>query len=375
MALSPGSKPPSHRHRYYFTEVPNTGDSIIAFPKNFRMIAGNSLKRSFFGPIPDPPMSEWQASDMTQQALMEKSIGFNCLHYNWNWDEGSLTHHELRPKAFIDQNCVDGVRAELQFPSCWNGHDLDSENHTTHVAYPSQLRNGPCPDGYPVRLPTLFYETIYNTPLFSGLDGQFVFANGDPTGNGYHGDFIGGWDDGVLQQAIDNWNCTTHEPSYHSSSGLQEDCPVFRLQSPAVGTSCKAEIPEALQDEPVNFIPALPGNNPIQSGPGYATIPGQTPSATDATASAVASAATTSSVDTAGSPTTPDANSARPSTISALNAEFPTTTVFFSNGREVHLVIVEEIVTTTVAAEATTGTLAAKRHLHHHGRSGSLGRH
>lgn len=50
------------------------------------------------------------------------------------------------------------------------------------MAYPSEVMTGDCPSGFPIRLPSLFYETIWNTAAFIGQAGQFVLANGDPTG-------------------------------------------------------------------------------------------------------------------------------------------------------------------------------------------------
>ena len=186
------------------------------------MVTGSNSKRTNIGPIPDPGMSTWGPKDITQEALMEKSIGFNCLNYGAA-AEPSLQYHYLRDKTYLDNYCTEGIRAEIQFPSCWNGKDLDSANHTSHVAYPSQLRNGPCPPGFDIRLPTLFYETIYQTNAFKGIAGGFVFSNGDPTGYGYHADFICGWEDGVLQAVIDNDKCTnqsTRSWCFRQSMGL-----------------------------------------------------------------------------------------------------------------------------------------------------------
>lgn len=50
------------------------------------------------------------------------------------------------------------------------------------MAYPDTVMDGTCPKSHPKRTPGLFYETIWNTYAFKGLPGQFVFSNGDPTG-------------------------------------------------------------------------------------------------------------------------------------------------------------------------------------------------
>jgi hypothetical protein len=158
------------------------GENIKAFPPGFQMISGDSGRRSFNLPTPDPEKSMWTANDLTQSALAQKALGFNCLHYNSGSNEPSLGRHSLPDKAFIDANCKNGVRLELAFPSCWNGKDLDSPDHKSHVAYSSLVIDGTCPPGFQTRIPTLFYETIFWTPKFAGLPGQFVLSNGDPTG-------------------------------------------------------------------------------------------------------------------------------------------------------------------------------------------------
>ena len=96
--------------------------------------------------------------------------------------EDSLYRHFMPDKDFLDENCSDGLRLELMFPSCWNGKDLDSEDHKSHMAYPDQVITGDCPSGYDTRVVSLLYEVIWNTQAFKGVDGQFVLSNGDPTG-------------------------------------------------------------------------------------------------------------------------------------------------------------------------------------------------
>src|SRR5882757_4426339 len=51
-------------------------------------------------------------------------------------------------------NCPPGSMLEsyLDFPQCWNGRDLDSPDHKSHMAYPV---NGDCPATHPVPVPKL----------------------------------------------------------------------------------------------------------------------------------------------------------------------------------------------------------------------------
>jgi hypothetical protein len=64
------------------------------------------------------------------------------------------------------------------------------------MAFPDGMDHGACPASHPHRLITIFYEIIWNTPDFAdmwyGNEQPFVLAQGDPTGLGFHGDFLNG---------------------------------------------------------------------------------------------------------------------------------------------------------------------------------------
>lgn len=219
------------------------------------MISGDSARRSFSLPVPDPPKSSWTAVDKTQEALQQKAIGFTCLHYfGSEGNEGALSRHSLPDRSLIE-TCVDGLRLELAFPSCWDGRNLDSPSHRTHVVFPDLVTEGECPAGYPYRIPALYYESIWDTFAWSGKSGNFVLANGDTTGNGYHGDFLAAWPNDVLQSAFAN--CT-------SMSGKVEDCGVFDLQDPDMSSQCHLDLPEALVGVDVY--------NPQKGSPEYQAI-------------------------------------------------------------------------------------------------------
>ncbi len=145
------------------------------------MLSGDTNQRTFDFPFPDPPKSEWSGDQLTQFALGQKALGFNCLNYATE-PEATLFRHTMPDKSYLDRTCKDGLRVELAFPSCWNGKDLDSSNHRDHVAYSNLVLDGECPPDFPVRLPTLLFEMIYNVAPFKGEAGEFIFSNGDKTG-------------------------------------------------------------------------------------------------------------------------------------------------------------------------------------------------
>lgn len=267
------------------------GDDVQAFPPGFRMLAGDPFQRNFTWPVPDPPKSEWTGAQGSQAALKQKALGFNCLNYEQT-AEPSLGRHFLPNKTYLDEHCTDGVRFEMMFPSCWNGKDVDSDDHASHVAYPSLVMDGTCPEGYETRLVSLFFETIWNTYAFKDSEGYFVLANSDPTGYGYHGDFMHGWEQDVLEEAVKK--CT-------NPSGLVEDCPVFNIQSEAEQMKCKSEVPSILENEAVDLCTdGLPNGLGIQWGPEYAFPISYTTSSSSSQATGGISASLGLSLDVGG---------------------------------------------------------------------------
>lgn len=234
------------------------------FPRDFRMLAGNTTKRTWNGPLPVPPRSLWTDADMTQEALAEKAIGFNCLHYDLGWNEGALNVSWIRDKEFLDAFCYDGLRAEILFPSCWDGIHLDSKNHRDHVRYPRLLESGLCPDSHPVYLPILFYEVVWMTQQFRDLPGRYVFSNGDPTGFGYHADFMAAWEDEALDAVAVDPSCTDQNIIEPTTNGQIELCSSLNVQSPEEAAQCRLMLPPELDHEVVyGELDGLPGNVPI----------------------------------------------------------------------------------------------------------------
>jgi hypothetical protein len=81
-------------------------------------------------------------------------------------------------------------------------------------------------------------------------------GNSDPSGYGYHGDFLNGWDIPTLQQAINECN---------AESGNIEECAAFTLRSDDDMAACKV-LPR-VNEATVGVLGALPGCNPVQAGP------------------------------------------------------------------------------------------------------------
>ena len=79
-----------------------------------------------------------------------------------------------------------GARMVVTFPDCWNGTDLDSADHRSHVAYST---GGACPTGFPVAVPQLTFTVAY--PLTGDPAGYELASGGVLSG---HADFVNAWD-------------------------------------------------------------------------------------------------------------------------------------------------------------------------------------
>jgi hypothetical protein len=64
------------------------------------------------------------------------------------------------------------------------------------MAYPAigDYNFGVCPSSHPIAIFSVFYEFFFDTSPYTNFN-KFVYAMGDVTGYGLHGDFINGWTD------------------------------------------------------------------------------------------------------------------------------------------------------------------------------------
>ncbi|KAL1413684.1 hypothetical protein Q8F55_001463 [Vanrija albida] len=238
----------------YYLNRPGPGETTVqAPPKGLRILQGDPFRRTF------------NASSFDDQ-----SVSFVCLDYSGqhrndpDWDQRN---------DFFTHGCPDGLRAQINFPNCWDGVNLDSPDHRSHMAWPTGGVNGggTCPPSHPVHLVQVFYEFVYNTgqfPFNAAGTPTWVFSNGDTTGYGMHGDFIAGWDEpngvNVLQQAIDGCNAN------NGVGGELQNCPPFvPFLDSAAASACRPENPLVNEDVGIGHkIARLPGNNPLWVGTG-----------------------------------------------------------------------------------------------------------
>jgi Domain of unknown function (DUF1996) len=132
--------------------------SVVPIPARFRMIAGDSKSR-----------------------VMQDVAYFECNHQRVS-GLGA---------------CAGELRQVVEFPQCWDGVNLASPDHRSHVVYASNQR---CPASHPVHLPEVSYHIRYdNVPAGVRLSSD---VNGAPAGSSSHGDWMNGWEQEVLNTGI-----------------------------------------------------------------------------------------------------------------------------------------------------------------------------
>ncbi|KAE8144702.1 hypothetical protein BDV25DRAFT_171181 [Aspergillus avenaceus] len=201
-------------------------------PAGLRMVAGDMLLRTY------------NDSDITQRAISHMCIG----------SDGSSTE----TKHFPLQPCSK-LRSQVFLPSCWDGENLDSSDHKRHMAYPviGDFNKGICPETHPVAIYSIFLEFFYDTEPYPDYH-NWIYAMGDPTGFGLHGDFINGWTD---QDALQNAMTTCTGPDGLNSP----ECSITKSQKrDLVPLNQTPEVHAPIEELGQNgLLPRLPGNNPV----------------------------------------------------------------------------------------------------------------
>jgi hypothetical protein len=137
---------------------------LQAFADGFRMIAGNARATS--------------------------PQGLTVTSWNCGPQAG------IRPQATVP-TCPDadrrGLALHVQFPDCWDGVNLDSPDHQSHMAYSI---SGRCPADHPVALPAIQLNLRYPS---AGGPGLVLSSGGQFSG---HADFFNAWEAQELRRLV-----------------------------------------------------------------------------------------------------------------------------------------------------------------------------
>jgi hypothetical protein len=179
---------PQESHFYYKTGYRGVRSADIrAFPVGLRMIAGDPRN--------------------TSSSYVGGSWRFLCHNNNTEATRG--------PNI---QNCAVGDKLvqEVYFPACWDGVNLDSPDHKSHMAYP-RADGGGCPSSHPVPMPEITVNIYYLiTEPNQATHWRLSSDNySGPAGYSSHADWWNGW----VQSDLESWvrNCINTSRDCHSS--------------------------------------------------------------------------------------------------------------------------------------------------------------
>ena len=157
------------------------GDNVKPFPAGLRMIAGDMKSSS------SQPAIYWLCTTPTGDAQ---------------------TSH-----GAIPANCPVGntITASINFPFCWDGVNLDSPDHKSHMSWNvwnNDTRKTQCPTTHPVELP-MITENIKYKVTEAGATARWRLASDNydktiPGGYSLHADWFNGWDPKVLETFVKN---------------------------------------------------------------------------------------------------------------------------------------------------------------------------
>ena len=125
----------------------------------------------------------------------------------------------------------DIINASIAFPECWDGRNLDSADHRSHLRFVDGLQE--CPSSHPVRLPQISILLYY--PGQSSIDGWHLSADGHhgdgPPGGSLHADWFGGWNDEALNLWIDGCITRARNCSYGQTGTNRRFAPLNGMQN------------------------------------------------------------------------------------------------------------------------------------------------
>jgi len=118
--------------------------TVTAFKPGFRMLVGDAALRT--------------------KRTMQRGLCHRCLVS----DKASPPCTGADTRDLPSAPCSGGIRTTITFPTCWDGVNLNSPDHKSHVAYPQTgtFESGSeCPNTHPVKLPQLMYEVMWQVSM------------------------------------------------------------------------------------------------------------------------------------------------------------------------------------------------------------------
>ncbi|MER6083749.1 DUF1996 domain-containing protein [Streptomyces sp. NPDC001833] len=203
---------------------------------------------------------------------------------NASWSCTGYENRQLKDKYPLCPSGSDVVRT-FRFQSCWDGRNIDSANHRTHVAF--EAPDGSCPAGFQA-IPQLVQRIVYAVDAPSLQDGgrtvplfavdSFPEQLHKPVTD--HGDFINVFDEGLMRKMVD---CINSGRTCGAGADEQPPSQSAEPSEPSGTASPVAPPAESQSAEPSEPATGQPSSEQPSSQP-----PADTPATQTATATATA---------------------------------------------------------------------------------------
>lgn len=109
-------------------------------------------------------------------------------------------------------NCAvgDTMQLHIDFLQCWDGVNLDSPDHKSHMSCRENVRGAParCPSTHPVMIPQITLNLNYKITVANQTTDWRLssdnYATTSPGGYSTHADWVNGWDGQTMAGIVKN---------------------------------------------------------------------------------------------------------------------------------------------------------------------------
>jgi hypothetical protein len=181
------------------------GGSCVNVPTGLRMIMGYNTATGLGGPADgEPAVIAWQCWERTSNPGV-LTIHGPYQHLNSMFTGGA------NPCVYSPGPNNSVVGMFVAFPTCWDGVNLDSSNHRSHMAYaviPTAAGWNKCDDAHPYMIPSielqLYWEVDANFAAGKWHLASDEMVSGAATDPGmtFHTDYMMAWSPTVLNQIM-----------------------------------------------------------------------------------------------------------------------------------------------------------------------------
>ncbi|HEY4303861.1 MAG TPA: DUF1996 domain-containing protein [Gemmatimonadaceae bacterium] len=173
---------PDEETVYYKTGYNMDPKTIKVMPSGLRMIAGD------------------KSATAAQWAGPQQIITWTCLN-----GSASSANSATIPNCKVG----DAVRLTVIFPQCWDGKNLDSPDHKSHMSYPNynSSKRSTCPAAFPIPVPEMTEH--FDFPVLPGVSPSTWRLSSDmdaskAAGLTAHADWMMAWDSATMNSLVVN---------------------------------------------------------------------------------------------------------------------------------------------------------------------------